>query len=210
MTTSRGSLLGEATLPGADRAFRAELLHWTARRLPGCTSGAIREAAIVIGELLTNAYRHGEPPFRVSISARQRGHLLRIAVDDGATAPHAPWAPGKGLLVVRGLCRRWGVRANPTGKTVWADLPLLVPALSADEDGGDGQRRDDSHGDERRADRHRRVDRAEHGDSQDEAELERRGGDPAGVGDERGFDVPHGQPERGAEAAAVAEAGTGQ
>jgi hypothetical protein len=196
VTTSRGSLLGEATLPGADRAFRADLLHWTARRLPGCTSGAIREAAIVIGELLTNAYSHGEPPFRVSISARQRGHLLRIAVDDGATAPHAPWSPGKGLLVVRGLCRRWGVRSNPTGKTVWADLPLLVPALPAHEDGGHDAGHDDVHDD---------FD----DDFYDDADGDRRDGDPTGVGDERGFDVPHGQPERGAEAA-VAEASAGQ
>lgn len=127
MTTSRGAVLGEATLACADRGFRADLLHWAARRLPGCTPGAIREAAIVLGELLTNAYHHGEPPFRVSITARRRGHLLRLAVDDAATAPHTPWSPGKGLFVVRGLCRRWGVHPTPAGKTVWADLPVLVP-----------------------------------------------------------------------------------
>ena len=134
MTTPRGSLLGEATLPGTDREFRADLLQWTARRLPGCTPGVIREAAIVIGELLTNAYSHGQPPFRVSISARRRGHLLRLAVEDGASAPRTPWLPGKGLFVVRGLCRTWGVRPNQTGKTVWADLPVLVPPAWPGED----------------------------------------------------------------------------
>lgn len=144
MTTPRGSLLGEANLSHADGAFRADLLHWTTRVLPGCTSGAIREAAIVIGELLTNAYTHGEPPFRVSISARRAGHLLRLAVDDGATVPHSPWPPGKGLFVVRGLCRTWGVGPNPTGKTVWADLPVLVTPARF---GADGGRRDDTPGD---------------------------------------------------------------
>lgn len=156
MTTPRGSLLGEADLSSADRAFRADLLHWTARVLPGCTPGVIREAAIVIGELLTNAYSHGEPPFRVSISAHRGGHLLRLAVDDGATAPHTTWSPGKGLFVVRGLCRTWGVQPNPTGKTVWAELPVLVPPARPGENGGNPQRRDRTHREQRGPDRDRR------------------------------------------------------
>lgn len=187
MTTSRGLLLGEATLPRADREFRADLLHWTACQLPGCTSGAIREAAIVLGELLTNAYSHGKPPFRVSISARRRGHLLRLAVEDSATAPHTPWLPGKGLFVVRGLCRKWGVAPGSTGKTVWAELAMLVPP---DDDGGNRRRAD-----ERGAERDRAEDGAEDGHPEDDPELEPGDGDPAGAGDQRGFEVPGpGQP----------------
>jgi hypothetical protein len=55
------------------------------------------------------------------------GHLLRLSVRDGGWAPEVPWLPRGGLLVVRRLCRGWGVTASGEGKAVWAELPLLVP-----------------------------------------------------------------------------------
>lgn len=120
-------LLGEAHLRSVDRTFRTRLPAWCAAMLHGCTPGVVREVAIVVGELLTNAYEHAGPPFRVGVSARRRSYVLRLAVDDDGPVPATPWQPGKGLFVVRGLCPSWGVDPNTTGKTVWADLSVLVP-----------------------------------------------------------------------------------
>lgn len=98
---------------------------WLATPLRGCTQGVLREAAYVLTELLTNAQKHAAPPYRVWVAARSR-HLIRLAVDDGVAPPATLWPPGKGLFVVRGLCPSWGVLADGAGKTVWADLPVLV------------------------------------------------------------------------------------
>jgi hypothetical protein len=127
--------LGEVHLASVDLHFRADLLPWVAKLLHGCTPGVVREASIVVGELLANAYVHGEPPFRVWIAARRRGYVLRLGVDDGGGAPAKPWLPAEGLFVVRGLCPAWGVDAHDGGKSVWADLRVLVPPLTTREEG---------------------------------------------------------------------------
>lgn len=145
MRAARDSVLGSATLPSADQRFRADLLRWTARLLLGCTPGAIREATIVLGELLTNAYHHARPPFHVSISTRRDGYVLRLAVADAAPAPSTRWAPGKGLFVVRGLCRTWVVEPRDGGKTVWADLPVLVPPAAEHPDAAEAEARSHGH-----------------------------------------------------------------
>ncbi len=103
-----------------------DLPEWLATALRGCTTGVVREAVYVLTELLANARRHAVPPYRVWVAARQGGHLIRLAVEDGVAPPEKPWPLGKGLFVVRGLCPGWGVEPAGTGKTVWADLPVLV------------------------------------------------------------------------------------
>jgi hypothetical protein len=106
-----------------------DLPTWLDVTLRGCTRGVVREAAYVLTELLTNARRHAAPPYRMWVAARHNGHLIRLAVDDGAAPPEQPWSFGKGLFVVRGLCPGWGVAPAGGGKTVWADLPVLVAPL---------------------------------------------------------------------------------
>jgi hypothetical protein len=119
-------LLGEARLATVDDGFLAGLHTWLHGRLHGCTPGAIREAAIVLGELVTNAFRHAVPPFTVRLTLPAPGRIVRMEVYDGSASPATGWALGKGLLVVRGLCPDWGVEHLPGGKAVWAELPLLV------------------------------------------------------------------------------------
>lgn len=120
-------LLAETRLPTADELFLAGLSRWVAKPLRGCTRGAIQEANIVLGELLSNAYRHASGPYGVRLTAAKG--VVRLWVEDAGVVPAEPWSVGKGLLIVRGLCPKWGVEASARGKAVWAELPVLVAPL---------------------------------------------------------------------------------
>jgi two-component sensor histidine kinase len=128
--TVPGGLPAEMHLSAADPGFRAGLLTWLRVPLDGCTPGAVREAAIVLGELVGNAFEHAKPPYRVTVGFGGSGHLIRLAVTDGSPRGTADWQLGRGLRVVRGTCHRWGVDQTVTGKTVWAVLRVLVPPHS--------------------------------------------------------------------------------
>ncbi len=127
-----GHLPAVIRLAAADPGFRAALPTWLRAPLDGCTPGAVREAAIVLGELVGNAFDHAAPPYTVAVAVRARGHLIRLAVTDGSPGGAEGWRLGRGLRVVRGMCPRWGVDPAPlggvvVGKTVWALLHVLVP-----------------------------------------------------------------------------------
>jgi len=119
-------LLANALLIAPDPQFLDQLPEWTRSRLVGCTTGAIREIRIILGELLTNAYRHAEPPYLVRLLASADGDLVRMEVTDSTASASTSWPLGKGLLIVKGLCPRSGVHHHPAGNTVWADLRLMV------------------------------------------------------------------------------------
>jgi hypothetical protein len=86
---------------------------------------------LVVGELVTNAIRYGDPPVRLRLI---RDAALICEVSDGSsTAPHLRRARvfdegGRGLLIVAQLTERWGSRHTGTGKTIWAEQPLPVPS----------------------------------------------------------------------------------
>jgi hypothetical protein len=80
----------------------------------------------VAAELAANAILHAGTPFRVSV--RRFGPMVRIAMQDGATAlpavlePDATRPSGRGMLLIGAMSRRWGVEVTGDGKTVWAEL----------------------------------------------------------------------------------------
>ncbi|MEV7215404.1 SpoIIE family protein phosphatase [Kitasatospora cineracea] len=80
---------------------------------------------LVVSELITNAVRYGLPP--IGLRLIRDGALLICEVSDGSsTAPHLRRAHnddegGRGLLLVAQLCRNWGTRHTPRGKTIWAE-----------------------------------------------------------------------------------------
>ncbi|MGY0062038.1 ATP-binding protein [Streptomyces sp. LZ34] len=92
------------------------------------------DAALIVSELASNAVLHGSVPgrhFRVQLTLTKTH--LRIAVSDakGERLPH-PRRPtpddkfGRGLLIVRALATRWGVRERTVGKEVWVELDLAT------------------------------------------------------------------------------------
>ncbi|URM99630.1 ATP-binding protein [Actinomadura madurae] len=86
-------------------------------------------ARLVVCELVTNSFKHGEGPIIVRLFRDERdGHPIVEVWDAGDGRPmippenHAATA-GRGLMLMAELVRAWGVRPlNEGGKAVWAKL----------------------------------------------------------------------------------------
>jgi anti-sigma regulatory factor (Ser/Thr protein kinase) len=97
----------------------------------GIVHAAVGDAALVVSELLSNAIRHAQPLPGASLQVAWAvdEDSVEVAVSDGgsATRPQPTHASvsalgGRGLDIVDYLSRRWGVRTDDTGLTVWAVL----------------------------------------------------------------------------------------
>ena len=112
---------------GAGAPGRARRLVVDALRRWGAAERLVGDVALLVGELATNAVRHADSCF--SVTVRIYGPALRVAVLDGAPlagTAHEAWLipqPLHGLSVVDALCLRWGVEDTLHGKVVWAELP---------------------------------------------------------------------------------------
>ncbi|WP_367131865.1 ATP-binding protein [Saccharothrix sp. HUAS TT1] len=112
-------------LPG-DKPDLAEARQWTAEILADLTEDEIADAKLVVCELLTNAYEHGQHPLRLRL--RRDGDVVRVEVTD--LSPRLPvvgsssvrTTRGRGMVLVGRLCRQWGAVRHAVGKTVWAVL----------------------------------------------------------------------------------------
>lgn len=114
-----------ASVALARRALSAELAA------AGVFDHAVRDAALVISELLSNAILHAYPlpGEQLQVAWAVDGSSVEVAVSDGgsATTPHAGHPSpssisGRGLSIVEHLCQTWGVRTDEVGLTVWAVL----------------------------------------------------------------------------------------
>lgn len=114
-----------ASVAVARRTLSAEL------RAAGILEPAIRDAALVISELLSNAILHAYPlpGERLQVAWSVSASSLKLEVSDGGshTRPQAGRPPaaapgGRGLGIVESLSERWGIRVNEAGLTVWAVL----------------------------------------------------------------------------------------
>ena len=106
----------------AARGFALGMLEpWRGEQLAADT-------ALVVTELATNAVLHAGSAFSVSLALSD--DAIRISVSD--TLPLGPngvdqqlvATSGHGLGVVAAMATRWGVETVPSGKAVWAELPL--------------------------------------------------------------------------------------
>jgi hypothetical protein len=123
-----GRVMAEAQFQDVDATFLLDVRGWLSPRLQGrVPPSVVREAAVVLGELMTNAFRHAHPPFAARISVPPAGLAMRIEVQDSSTSHTSGWALGRGLLVVRDLCQDWGVEHRPDGKIAWAEV--LIPSI---------------------------------------------------------------------------------
>lgn len=116
----------------AAREFTATTLR--AWGLPGL----VDDATVIISELVTNAVRHGLPPYAATAGAlpikltlvRQGSFVVCIVSDPSDKDPKLRQADdvcenGRGLHVIEALSRVWGWTPLPgAGKAVWATLSV--------------------------------------------------------------------------------------
>ncbi|MGI5415830.1 ATP-binding protein [Actinomadura luteofluorescens] len=87
-------------------------------------------ARVVVSELVTNAYRHGEGFIVVRLFLGLDGLPVLEVWDAGerrpVVKPQSDVAQsGRGLHIVSEMVETWGVRSlNEGGKVVWARLPI--------------------------------------------------------------------------------------
>jgi anti-sigma regulatory factor (Ser/Thr protein kinase) len=110
----------------ARSAVRGQLRDWRLDGLGDLT-------ALLVSELVTNSLRYAAGPIGVRLVRPDgRRDALLVEVSDALPdPPHERVAgddeeSGRGLRLVAGSSRRWGIRPGNTGKTVWFEL--AVPA----------------------------------------------------------------------------------
>ena len=103
--------------------------HLVADRLRGwhVDDDAAETTVLLVSELVTNALRHGRPPF--VLTARPTGTGVRVEVHDAdsgmfpALRDVQPDLPGgRGLRLVEVLADRWGTESSEDGKLVWFEI----------------------------------------------------------------------------------------
>jgi anti-sigma regulatory factor (Ser/Thr protein kinase) len=100
---------------------------WTTFACWDCDTSRLDDAALVLSELVGNAVRHAEG-VTMQVRLRRTADVLRIAVQDGSTAPPAPRdasfedESGRGMRIIEALSSRWGCEPLPGGKVVWAEV----------------------------------------------------------------------------------------
>ncbi len=86
----------------------------------------VDDIRLTVSELATNAVQHAQTPFTVTL--QEAGSSVLLTVKDGspkalapANAPDPLGLAGRGLSIVDGLSRDWGVTTGQDGtKSVWA------------------------------------------------------------------------------------------
>lgn len=101
-----------------------EVASWLRDRVDGRPDRDVLRVCVVVGELLDNAWRHGEPPYVLELTMDAWTDTLTIRVRDHTPRHDAHWSLGAGLLIVDGLVGQWGVVSAAASTTVWAKVPF--------------------------------------------------------------------------------------
>lgn len=110
-----------ATTAAAGRAFLRAFCRRNA-----VPSGVYDDAALIVSELLTNAFLHARSAAEVCVT--WRGGTLHVVVADrsralpqlGDGSPDA--TSGRGVLIMDALAVSWGAEPEADGKRVWFEL----------------------------------------------------------------------------------------
>lgn len=83
------------------------------------------EIELVVAELVSNAIRHGLPPYELDLAEADgmiRGEVRDASTDPPVPNPNPDHHGGFGLGIVTACTARWGTEIQLTGKEVWFEL----------------------------------------------------------------------------------------
>lgn len=91
---------------------------------------------LLVSELVTNACVHGADPITIRLDTNST--RVRVEVEDNSPddlpevrRPSGRDTQGRGLLIVESLSHLWGTERTPTGKVVWAVVPVRADGINA-------------------------------------------------------------------------------
>jgi anti-sigma regulatory factor (Ser/Thr protein kinase) len=126
-------LLGRMSVPSsleAPRVARAAITQWMPASVP---CALLRDAQLLISELVTNSVRHagasGGAPITVSAGASDGAVWFDVAdagERGGVTRRPAQPTGGMGLNIVHAIASQWGT-SHGDGTHVWFKLPVRQP-----------------------------------------------------------------------------------
>ncbi|MFJ7210777.1 ATP-binding protein [Amycolatopsis sp. NPDC098790] len=95
----------------------------------GLCEAQLDDVLLATSELVTNAFEHGEHPWRLELAYADARLTLRV-YDAGRLlpelrAPSPAQARSRGLVLVQALSEDWGFERCPGGKVVWAVFRIL-------------------------------------------------------------------------------------
>ena len=116
---------------GPEPSEVAHARHLVAEHLPAwhIPEEPAETTVLLVSELVTNALRHGHPPFLLTARTTPPGVRVEVHDSNGAAFPSLreiePDLPGgRGLHLVEVLADRWGSAESEHGKYVWFELDI--------------------------------------------------------------------------------------
>lgn len=106
----------------------------------GLAQGLVQDAAQVASELSANAVRHGQPPFRITITRERASLRIEVSQGDDRKRDTRPVirADRFGLQLVAAMTQAWGTSLDDDGvgghgarRTVWAQIESTPSGTSA-------------------------------------------------------------------------------
>lgn len=114
----------------ADASRRARATASRAASAWGIDEDSTADLLVVVNELVSNAVEHARTPSVLTLDLH--ASLVLVAVSDESAVPpvvrpHDIRATrGRGMQMVRAVSARWGHRTTGRGKTVWAEVPVVL------------------------------------------------------------------------------------
>jgi len=110
-------------------SMRARLRAALTAMIPSPNEQQADDLALVMNELLANAFLYAMPPIELVVTTTGRSVRLEVAdASPDLLPPPPPQAAlaetGRGLMLTARLSTRWGWDVNQKGKTVWAEFDV--------------------------------------------------------------------------------------